>query len=527
MINKNWDHCRKILGLGIGAFALASLSPAAPAQNQSPTKPNIVFILADDLGWKDLGCYGSYGYQTPNIDRLAAEGVRFTHAYAYPSCSPTRSGIMTGMDPARLGITAPACHQPQVILQSTLPEKGPKWEREINPTIVTRLDTKYITYANVLKDAGYVTGHFGKWHLGPEPYSPLQHGFDVDIPHTPNPGPSGSFINPWNKEITAGFTLPSKPGDHLEDHLAQEACAFIEKNKNRPFLLNYWAFSVHSPMNAKEEYISKYKSIADSDHPQRNPVYAGMVKSLDDAVGTLVDCLEKNGLTGKTIVVFTSDNGGVGFYDNGGMAHKEYQGNPATSNAPLRGGKGMVYEGGTRVPLIVKWPGVTKANTVTTAPEECMDLFPTFIEMAGQPLPKQPLDGYSLVPILQGTKPFVRTKVFCIQPGYQANYSPPVYAPGATITKGDWKLLRFYGDNPDGSDRQELYNLKDDIGETFDYADSLPEITQKLAKNLDDYIARIQVVLPRSNPNFDPNVVRPPNKRRPSEPMVPPPDDGD
>jgi arylsulfatase A-like enzyme len=507
-------------------FLMASLA-ALHAGEIPQSKANIVFILADDLGWKDLGCYGSYAYQTPHIDRLAAEGVRFTRAHAYPSCSPTRSGLMTGMDPARLGIFTPAGHEVQVILQPTLPAKGPKWERELTPSIVTRLDTKFITYARVLKEAGYVTGHFGKWHLGREPYSPLQHGFDVDIPHTPNPGPSGSYINPWNKDIAAGFTLPAKPGDHLEDHLAQEACAFIEKNKDHPFLLNYWAFSVHSPLNAKDNYIEQYRAIADSDHPQRNPVYAAMVRSLDDAVGTLLDCLEKNGLSDRTIVVFSSDNGGLGFFDNGGMAHKEYQGNPATSNAPLRGGKGMNYEGGTRVPLIVKWPGVAKSGTVTSALEECMDIFPTFVEMAGQSLPKQPLDGYSLVPVLKGTKPSVRTKVFCIQPTYLLNYSPPIYAPSASIIQGDWKFIRFYGDNPDGSNREELYNLKDDIGETFDDAPALPDISKKLSKNLDDYLARIEVVLPKPNPNFDATVVPPARIRKPSEPLVPPPDDGD
>jgi arylsulfatase A-like enzyme len=507
------------------ALLLTSISAVQAAE--APSKPNIVFILADDLGWKDLGCYGSYAYQTPNIDRLAAEGVRFTRAHAYPSCSPTRSGLMTGMDPARLGIVTPACHEPQIILQPSLPAKGPKWERELTPSVVTRLDTRFVSYAKVLKEAGYVTGHFGKWHLGREPYSPLQHGFDVDIPHTPNPGPSGSYINPWNKDIAAGFTLPAKVGDHLEDHLAQEACAFIEKNKDHPFLLNYWAFSVHSPLNAKDNYIEQYKAIADSDHPQRNPVYAAMVRSLDDAVGTLLACLEKNGLSDRTIVVFSSDNGGLGFFDNGGMAHKEYQGNPATSNAPLRGGKGMIYEGGTRVPLLVKWPGVTKAGTVTAALEECMDIFPTFVEMAGQPLPKQPLDGYSLVPVLKGTKTNVRSKVFCVQPTYLLNYSPPIYAPSASITQGDWKLVRLYGDNPDGSNREELYNLKDDIGETFDDAPALTDISKKLAKNLDDYLARIQVVLPKANPNFDATVVPPPKMRKPSEPLVPPAKDGD
>jgi arylsulfatase A-like enzyme len=510
-------------GLAVGFFM-----PAAHAQAPTGSKPNIVFILADDLGWKDTGAYHSYSFETPNIDKLAGEGVRFTRFYTYPSCSPSRSGFISGMDPDRLGITAPVCHQPQVILHSTLPKTGPPFDREIEPSCVTRLDTTIISYASVLHDAGYTTGHFGKWHLGREPYSPLQHGFDVDVPHVDFPGPSGSYTAPWNKDIAAGMTLPFKPGDHLEDHMAQEACAFIDKNKDHPFLLDYWAFSVHSPLKgAKEDYVQKYKDIHGSDHPQNNPVYASMVKSLDDAVGTLEACLEKDGLAQNTIVVFASDNGGVEFYDNGGMDDKQYQGTPATSNSPLRAGKGTAYEGGVREPFIVKWPGVTKAGTVTSALAECMDVFPTFIEAAGGKLPDQPLDGYSLVPLLNGTKASVRNRVFCIQPQYQFNYSPPVYAPVASVTSDQWKLIKFYGDNSDGSDRYELHNLSDDIGETFDFSAGEPEIVATLSKDLDRYTARIHAVLPVPNPNFNPTAMRKPNKRLPSEPVVPPDPYGD
>ena len=390
------------------------------------------------------------------------------------------------------------------------------------PSVVTRLDTKFMTYADILKAAGYVTGHFGKWHLGAEPYSPLQHGFDVDIPHISFAGPSGSYIAPWNPKIAKGMTLPWKPGDDLEDHMAQEACAFIDKNKGQPFLLNYWAFSVHSPLNAKEDYIAQFKDIADADHPQRNPVYAAMVKSLDDTVGTIMACLEKDGIADNTIVIFGSDNGGLGFSDTGGMAHKEYWGNPATNNAPLRGGKGQIYEGGVRVPLIIKWPGVTKPGTTTDAFEECMDILPTFADIAGQPLPNEPLDGFSLVPLLKGTQPSVRNKVFCVAPYYIWNYAPPVYAPAASVTEGEWKLIRFYNDNPDNSDRYELYNLKHDIGETFDFSAVLPDITQQMTKTLDDYIARIGEPMPQPNPDFDPKMLVPPHKRAPSEPVVPP-----
>jgi arylsulfatase A-like enzyme len=506
------------LGL-LGFFARCDVADAADA-----SKPNIVFILADDLGWKDLGCYGTYSYQTPNIDQLAKEGMLFTNYHAYPTCSPSRAGIITGMDPARLGITTPSCHDPRVLLKATLPKVAATWMRERQPSFVTRLDTKYLTFANVLKDAGYTTGHFGKWHLGLEPYSPLQHGFDVDVPHFPGPGPSGSFIAPWNPQIEKFFNPPPKPGDNLEDRMAQEASAFIDKNKDHPFLLDYWAFSVHEPLNAKDSYIDQYRDIAKSNHPQRNPVYAAMVKTLDDAVGTLMATLKKDGLEQNTIVIFSSDNGGLEYWGNGQMAHKEYQDTPATSNDPLRGGKGMIFDGGIRVPLIVKWPGVVKPGTTTGALDECMDIYPTVIEMAGLQVPTtQPLDGYSFVPVLQGTKPWVRREAFCLQPHDLRNYLPIMQGPSATVLNGDWKLIHFYGANPDGSDRLELYNLKDNLEESFDLSHAVPAITAELSKDLDAYLAKIGAVLPAPNPAYDPKAPLPTSKAQaamPYEPLI-------
>jgi len=487
---------------------------------EPPRKPNIVFILADDLGWKDLGCYGSYSFQTPNIDRLARQGIRFTQAYAYPSCSPTRSSLITGMDPARLGITAPVCHQDQVVLQSTVPAKGAKWQKLIAPTPVTRLDTGFVSYARLLKEGGYVTGHFGKWHLGREPYSPLQHGFEVDVPHWDGPGPGASYTAPWNPKLAAGFGTPAQPNEHLEDRLAREASAFIEQNKDKPFLLDYWAFSVHSPLNAKDAYIEKHKGIHSSTTPQRNPVYAAMIESLDDAVGTLLDTLKRTGIADNTIVIFLSDNGGLGYWE-GGMQHREYEGTPATSNAPLRLGKGWVYEGGVRVPLIVNWPSVVQPDSVSNALVSSMDLYPTICEMAGRDLRKdQPLDGVSLVPVLNGTRPTVRHKVFCVSPQYCLNYLPLLQPPAASIHFDDWKLIRFFSANPDNTDRVELYNLKDDLGETFDMSNALPALTGSLSRALDAYIASIHAVLPKPNPEYDAQALPPSPKRRPSEPLA-------
>jgi arylsulfatase A-like enzyme len=265
--------------------------------------------------------------------------------------------------------------------------------------------------------------------------------------------------------------------------------------------------------------------LLDVNHPQRNPVYAAMVKTLDDAVGTLMDTLKKDGLENNTIVIFSSDNGGLEYWGNAGMAHKEYQDTPGTSNDPLRGGKTQIYEGGVRVPMVVKWPGVVKPGSVTHALGVSADLYPTLIGMAGQAVPTtQPLDGVSFVPVLQGTKDSVRNKVYCIVPQYNQNYAPILQPPCASIIDGDWKLIRFYADYPDGSDRYELYNLRDNLEESFDLSKALPDMTARLSKDLDDYIARIQAVMPAANPAFDPKAMPPPSIAKPSEPLEPLPD---
>ena len=245
-----------------------------------PNRPNILFILADDFGQRDLGCYGSTFHQTPNLDGLAQRGVRFTQAYAAnPLCSPTRSSILTGLWPARTGITAPACHLPQVILDKQLSKGNPN-TRVLVANSVTRLKTDYVTLPKVLHEAGYRTGHFGKWHLGAEPYSPLEHGFDVDWPHWPGPGPAGSYVAPW--KFPPALKVEGKPGEHIEDTLSAQVVKFIRENKDRPFYANYWQFSVHAPYDAKDELVAKYRQLADPNRPQRNPVYAAMVESLDD-----------------------------------------------------------------------------------------------------------------------------------------------------------------------------------------------------------------------------------------------------
>ena len=264
----------------LAAAASPLLAAAAPAR-----RPNVVFILADDLGWRDTALYGSTYYETPNIDRLATRGMMFRNAYAAsPLCSPTRSSIMTGLYPARIGITTPVCHLPEVVLEQTVQATAPPAQKALTPNSVTRLKLEYVTLAESFKAAGYRTAHFGKWHLGREPYDPLHQGFDADLPHTPAPGPVGGYLGgPWKFWPDQG-----KPGDHIEDRMAEEAEKFIRANKGAPFYLNYWAFSVHSPWQAKPTLLEKYKRKADPGNPQHNPVYAAMVESLDTAIGRVV-----------------------------------------------------------------------------------------------------------------------------------------------------------------------------------------------------------------------------------------------
>jgi arylsulfatase A-like enzyme len=336
-------------------IVIAATHPVSAAN----AKPNVVFILADDLGWSDTTLYGTTKfYRTPNLERLAKRGVTFTRAYsASPLCSPTRSAILTGLSPARTGITTPNCHLPQVVLEATIGEAAPPHQKSIQPTPVTRLKTEYRTLAESLKEEGYATGHFGKWHLGAEPYSPLQQGFDVDVPHHPGPGPAGSYVAPWKfKDFDHD---PDVPDQHIEDRMAKEAVAFMEQHKDRPFYLNYWMFSVHAPFDAKKALIEKHRARVNPDDPQRCSTYAAMVESMDDAVGTLLDTLDRLKLAEKTIIIFTADNGG--------NMYSEVDGEVPTSNAPLRGGKATMFEGGTRVPCVVVMPGVAQPGSRSDA----------------------------------------------------------------------------------------------------------------------------------------------------------------
>lgn len=462
------------------------------------TRPNIVFILADDLGWSDTTLYGTTKfYQTPNLERLARRGMLFTRAYAAsPLCSPTRASILTGQSPARIGITAPNCHLPEERLEASVRQSAPAHSKVFQCESATRFDTNHFSLAKALKQAGYVTGHFGKWHLGPEPYSPLEHGFDVDVPNWPGPGPAGSFVAPWKFKNFAHRT----PGEHIEDRMGDEAVAFMTEHKDKPFFLNYWQFSVHAPFNAKKELVEKYRPLVDSADPQRSPTYAAMVQSLDENVGKILDAIDRLGIAERTAIIFFSDNGG-NMYD-------QVDNTTPTSNAPLRGGKATMFEGGVRVPCIVSWPAITTPGSRSDTVVQSTDFYPTFLELLRlKPQPGQIFDGISIAPVLRGES-LTREAIFTYFPHTPARV-PDKLPPAASVHHGDWKLIRLFHEGANGEHDYQLYNLKNDVGETHNLAAQQPERVQQLDVLIEKFLTETKAVVPKPNPSYDPSAVAP------------------
>jgi arylsulfatase A-like enzyme len=461
-------------------------------------QPNVIVILADDLGWSDTTLYGTTTlYQTPNLERLAKRGMTFTRAYsASPLCSPTRSALLTGLSPARTGITVPNCHEPRVVLQATTGKKAPPDQKAIMPDPPTRLKTEYRTLAETLKEAGYATAHFGKWHLGPEPYSPLQQGFDVDLPHHPGPGPAGSFVAPWK---FANFKEKS-PGEHIEDRMAAEAVAWMEQQqKEKPFYLNYWMFSVHAPFDAKKANIETHRGRIDPKDAQRSPTYAAMIQSMDDAIGTLLDGLDRLKLADNTIILFTADNGG--------NMYNEVDGTTPTSNRPLRGGKATMFEGGTRVPGVIVWPRVAAAGSRSDAIIQSEDYYPTLLEaLSLKPAEGQRFDGRSILPALKGEALAGKAvfQYFPHNPGV-----PDWLPPSVSVHRDDWKLIRIFHGGEKGAHRYLLFNLREDLGEKTNLAAQKPELVAELDALIESFLTDTQAVVPVLNPAFDPAKHRP------------------
>ena len=470
-----------------------------PLVSLGADRPNIVFILADDLGWSDTTLYGTTQfYRTPHIERLAERGMTFTRAYsASPLCSPTRASILTGLAPARHGITSPSCHLPQVVLKAVHGKSAPPDQKAVPVTSVTRLRTDIPTLPKSLKAAGYATGHFGKWHLGHEPYSPLQHGFDVDVPHHPGPGPAGSYVAPWKfKDFDHD---PDVPDQHIEDRMADEAVRWMTEHKDEPFFLNYWMFSVHAPFDAKQKLIDSYRRQVDPKAPQRSPTYAAMIESMDDAVGTLLDALDRLEIADKTIIVFASDNGG--------NMYNEVDGTTPTSNTPLRGGKATMYEGGIRGPCVVVWPDVVADGSQSDAVIQSCDFYPSLLEATGLPAPPDQLfDGINLIPALKGGE-LQREAIFTYFP--HAPRVPDWLPPVVSIHQGDWKLIRLFHGGEDGAHSWRLFNLKKDPSETIDLAAKEPDRVRQFDALIEKHLVETKAVVPTRNPRFDPSQYRP------------------
>ena len=452
------------------ALVLTVLATALPAQNAG-RPPNVIVILIDDWGTTDLGCYGSKLYETPNIDRLASEGVRFTTGYsACTVCSPTRAALMTGKYPARLHLTDwIAGHgRPHAKL------KIPDWTKFMKH--------EEVTLAEQFKAAGYATASIGKWHLTPaleqgdEAYYPEKHGFDVNVGGY-HRGQPPSYFAPYRIP-----TLKEGPdGEFLTDREAAEAAKFIEANQAKPFFIYLPHYAVHTPIQSKKDVAAKYAAKLEKSPglAQRNASYAALVESVDDALGTIRKALEKNGLTDNTVIVITGDNGGL---------------LPVTDNAPLRAGKGSAYEGGVRVPFIVAWPGKLAPKVVSDVPAVTIDIYPTVLELAGIRPMQSLVDGISLAPLLsKGTKPD-RDTIFWHYP----HYHPGGATPYSAVRTGDWRLVHFYEDG-----RDELYNLSADVGEKNELSAKEPEVAKALRTRLDAWLKSVDAQLPTPNPAAD------------------------
>ncbi len=455
------------------AFLAGLAGGAAASAAPEPTRPNIVFLLLDDLGWRDLGCYGNTFHETPNIDQLARDGVKFTNAYAAcPVCSPTRASILTGKYPARLHLT------------DWIPGRR-QWPaaRLLTPKFEQQLPLGETTLAEALKPLGYRTASIGKWHLGGEGFRPENQGFDVNIAGDQRGSPR-SYFGPFDMPNLKGTTKQ----DYLTETLTEAAEKFMEESAGRsPFFLYLPEFTVHIPLEARQAVVDKYRGrLGGRDFP--NPVYAAMVESFDQAVGRLRSKLDQLGIERNTIIILTSDNGGLRF--EGGSK------SPVTDNSPLRAGKGHLYEGGIREPLLAYWPGVTKAGALCDFPVSSVDFLPTILEMAGGKAPRPgEVDGVSLAAVLRGRAAPGRTDLYWHYP----HYSNQGGVPAGAIREGDWKLIEFY---EDGS--LELYNLRDDLGERRNLAAREPKRAAALHEKLKRWRGNVDAAMPSPNPNYDP-----------------------
>jgi arylsulfatase A-like enzyme len=456
-------------------------------------RPNVVFFLVDDLGWADVGAFGSTFHETPHIDRLAATGMKFTQGYAAcPVCSPTRASIMTGRHPVRVDIT------------DWIP--GMPTDRAPNPRFLhiddrDNLALEEVTIAEMLKQHGYQTFFAGKWHLGDTGFLPTDQGFDINIGGFSAGSPPGGYYGPWKNP----YLKQNHEGEYLTERLTAESVSFLQqRDAAKPFLLYLSYYNVHTPIQPYQKRLPHFvekgkRTFGETTSPplaerrgqsrtrQDHAEYASMVAAVDDSVGAVLGALDELNLAENTVVIFFSDNGGLCTLRNPGP----------TSNLPLRSGKGWLYEGGIREPLIIRAPGVTQPGSVCEQPVISMDFFPTILELAGLPLqPALHFDGVSLLPLLKGAATIEHPPLVWHYPHYHGS----TWTPGAAIRDGDWKLIEFYE-----FDQVELYNLRDDVGELHDLSVAQPQKTAELRSRLRAWQTAMHAKMPQPNPRFAPN----------------------
>lgn len=459
----------------VTALAILSLSGFSCVLS---AKPNIILILIDDLGWSDIGCYGNEIVDTPRIDQLALEGLRFTDFYAAGAvCSPTRCAVQSGQNQTRIGITA------------HIPGHWRPFERVITPQTTMALPLNIVTIAETLAQKGYETGYVGKWHLGNAPtFQPNKQGYDFSAviagPHLP-----GKY------RVLGDLDLKPKPQQYRTDFESDICVDFITRNKDKRFFLMLSPFAVHIPLGAMSDKVVKYrKRLAEHNRDLPHPVYAAMIEHCDDMVGRVVDAVEANGLTEETMIIFTSDNGGLQRrYD-----YRAKTDDIVASMAPLKGEKGSLHEGGVRVPLIIKYPALCSPNTLCGEPTISYDFYPTLAELANAILPpNQPIDGLSLLPLLNNPNSQLnRTALHWHYPHYHHD------RPASSIRERDWKLIQYL----DGTSDLELYNLNADLGESRNLSQMFPGRAADLAKKLAQWRSTVGARIPITNPSYNPKL---------------------
>ena len=496
---KRWTSAPASLLLA-GALALAFGSRSSLAAQGAERPPNVVIVLVDDLGWRDLGCFGSPFYETPHIDLLARQGMRFTEGYAACAvCSPSRAAILTGRWPARIGVTDWIHQGPNERRAEKLGRFLDGCVKAASRRLMTPINGAFLphgetTLAEMLKPLGYIACYIGKWHLGgagwgEQSWLPTTQGFDFNIGGC-RYGSPGSYYDPYPKDDVYPRTAfkARKAGQYLTDREAEEAVRFIREHKGQPFLLYMAHYAVHAPIQPKKSLLAKYLKKSKTSG-QRCPEYATMVESVDQATGRIMETLDELGLTENTLFIFTSDNGGASH------VRCPRRGIPATDNSPLRRGKGFPYEGGLRVPFIFRWPGKIPANTVCRAPVNHVDLAPTVCEAVGARLPEDRIiDGVSLMPLLRRAGSIPSRPFFWHFPHYWWGTNVRPYS---VVRDGDWKLIRHYE-----TGKEELYNLAEDLSERHDLAPRRPDLVRRLGGELDKWLRNVGAKLPKPNPDY-------------------------